>query len=188
MLPNSNFIKKLCYNPELEDCKLDYVPSRKHYISIGSIANLIDITNGIMWRTGMINAHILPKRNNVTFLSVRGPKTRQILSKHYDIPEMYGDPLIIAPLAYPVTPIVNNEEEYDYGLLLHYIEEDLTNQNLKFDVFKNKKVKVLSIRTADKPMHLIKELNNCKTIISSSLHEVILSVCYKKSNLGQVYE
>ena len=120
---------------------------------------------------------VLPKK----IISVRGPKSRQkLLSMGLDCPENYGDPLILFPSIYtPKTLTIKNK----IGIIPHYVDFDNKNvktliKNLEKQNFDVKKINIL---VGEDYKKFIDEINECETIISSSLHGVIMSLVYKKT-------
>lgn len=111
-------------------------------------------------------------------LSVRGPRTRDILLKNnISCPETYGDPLILFPLYYNPP----SENRYDIGVLPHYIDYDNSNTNhLINQLSKKYRVTKIDIRVGNNYEPFIQQIKESDSIISSSLHGVIMGVVYGK--------
>jgi pyruvyltransferase len=173
--------------------KIAYNSKEIHYITTGSIMCLVE-NNSIVFGTGFISKdgdiggrRWGSKRNKVFtrpqyVIAVRGPLTRQkLLKNNIPCPENYGDPLILMPCIYDKQKVVN---ENIVGIILHYHDE---NKN-KEKVMKLKKnleksgydVKFIDILVGNDYKKIIDEINDCKYIISSSLHGVIMGIVYKK--------
>lgn len=166
----------------------------KHYLTTGSIMAVAN-NNSIIFGTGFISdkqnlggegsriknsiRHCTPKQ----IISVRGPKSRQkLLSMGLDCPENYGDPLILFPSIYtPSNLTIKNK----IGIIPHYIDFDNKNvktliKNLEKQNFDVKKINIL---VGEDYKKFIDEINECETIISSSLHGVIMGLVYKKKTI-----
>lgn len=112
-------------------------------------------------RNGELAAHTLDVR------AVRGPLTRDyLLERGIDCPECYGDPAMLMPWLY--RPEV--EPRYDVGIIRHYndLSRPLASADLSF-----REIDV----TAD-PLRVVDEICACRTIVSSSLHGLILAEAY----------
>ena len=139
----------------------------KHLYAVGST-----LTSGIqdccVWGSGIGNlsrCYRLEGRK-LDIRLVRGPLTRVILQDYgYCVPAAYGDPGILLPDIYnPET-----EKQYAYGVIRHATETDREvpcNDCLSIDV-----------RTRDYK-GFVDRLKSCRTVISSSLHGIILAEAY----------
>lgn len=104
--------------------------------------------------------------------AVRGPKTREVLQKAgINCPAIYGDPGIFSPLIYK--DIVKSSI-YQYGIILHF--NDLNKLNNLKSIFANKSV--LFIRLDQNVKDVLKQICQCKIIISSALHGIIAAEAY----------
>ena len=105
-----------------------------------------------------------------TFLAVRGPQTRTyLLEKGYAVPEVYGDPALLLPNYYQ--PEV--AKTHALGIIPHisdYAQVSEQYQNLEG-------VKVISLFTNDIEA-TTREILSCESIISSSLHGLIVPHAY----------
>jgi hypothetical protein len=139
----------------------------KHYIMIGSIISYANVKS-VVWGAGIIKKN--QKIKNATFLAVRGPLTQQRLRDlGYKAPSAMGDPALLMPLVY------NPEKKkiYKYGIIPHYIEEDLV-----LAMFKDHPdIKIISLLTNDIES-VIDKIVSCEYIISTSLHGIIIAHCY----------
>jgi pyruvyltransferase len=99
--------------------------------------------------------------------AVRGPLTRLImLDNNIITPVCYGDPAVIMPDIYQPE---SSEKEYDYGIILQHSE------NTNVDINNNELL--ISTRTKDYKS-FINKMNQCRKIISSSLHGLIIAEAY----------
>ncbi len=140
----------------------------KHYLAIGSIISSAN-KNSIVWGSGIIK-----KEDNIRdakFLAVRGPKTRtRILEKGFHCPECYGDPALLLPGYF--NPDV--EKKYEIGIIPHYVDY----KEVESAFSNNPSIKVIDLLTYNVEQTTI-EILECKNIISSSLHGVIVAQAYK---------
>jgi len=162
-----------------------------HYITTGSIMNLVDL-NSIIFGTGFISSKgdlgggsYRSKNNNrystpTKVVMVRGPKSRRkLLDLGIECPEHYGDPLVLFPCIYEKKTTIRDDV---VGIIPHYTDKMSANINkLKHSLLDNNyKVNIINIEVGTNYQQLIEEINKCKWIISSSLHGVIMGIVYRK--------
>lgn len=139
----------------------------KHYLTVGSILEVAN-TNSIVWGSGIIRKNDFIK--NAKFLAVRGPITRaRLLELGYEVPELYGDPAILLPNFYSKLP----KKEFKLGVIPHYVDYDYVCDNFKM----NKDINIIDLLTCDIE-EVLNEILKCETIISSSLHGIIVPHSY----------
>lgn len=149
------------------------ISERKHLYAVGSV-----LTSGIqdatVWGSGVLNASLtyrLEKRK-LDVRAVRGPFTRAVLIDYgYEVPEIYGDPAILLPEVY--TP-EETAKKYKYGFIFHK-DYELAEEALQ-SVNKDDYI-ILDICTDDYKS-FINRLSSVETIVSSSLHGIILAESY----------
>lgn len=139
-----------------------------HLYSVGSILTA-GIQDATVWGSGILNSLITYrlKRRTLDVRAVRGPLTKAVLEDYgYLVPEVYGDPAILMPEIYkPQTTIKKSK----FGLVLH--KDEL------LDCKQNENLTVINIKTSNY-RKFIDELVSVETIISSSLHGIILAEAY----------
>lgn len=116
---------------------------------------------------------------NVT--AVRGPLTRDFLIKQkgIQVPEIYGDPALLLPLFY--TPELIKEYSHQTCILPHkshlnkYLD-DKSESSTREDRYK-------IISPLEPWQAVVNKIYSCQTIISSSLHGLIVADAYHKSNV-----
>lgn len=161
---------------EKEGLSLDsFVSSIKHLMAIGSIVSRGSF-DATVWGTGVLNCgslETLKAQHNVRRLdvrAVRGPNTRDaLLNAGFDCPALYGDPAILLPL---INPVDVKCERKHVGLVLHHatcIDTDVLSAISG--------LKKISIDTFDYKC-FVNEIISCKSIISSSLHGIIIAESY----------
>ncbi|KUJ61660.1 hypothetical protein AR687_12025 [Flavobacteriaceae bacterium CRH] len=146
----------------------------KYIISVGSI---IGWGSGkrIVWGSGILFAN--EKIDNGTFLAVRGKYTQARLKElGYNYPDVFGDPALLLPLIYPVTLT----KKYRLGLVPHHTQfEHFANFEDKFGI------KVINL--IGDVESILDDFASCETIISSSLHGVIVAHAYNIPALWYEY-
>ena len=99
-----------------------------------------------------------------------------------ECPEIYGDPLILFPLLY--NPSIKATPKI-IGIIPHFI--DLNTDTLKKLVNNLKNsgftVKIIDIRVGTNYKPFIDAIMKCETIVSSSLHGMILGIIYRKPTI-----
>ena len=142
-----------------------WVPSYKDAdaICVGSIARRASA------KTTVLGSGIIKKGERITPNSnwkfVRGPITRnRILELGGDCPELYGDPALLLPLIYnPVIP-----QKHKLGYIPH---------NVDYNIIVNDYDNVINLRT-NNYKRTIDQILMCESIISSSLHGIIVAHAY----------
>lgn len=139
------------------------------YMFAGSILNWAD-KNTIVWGAGLAN------RNDVVnvecqILAIRGSisKKRANVCGNINIPEIYGDPALILPVILDSKISV----KYEVGIIPHYVDQF----PLQYASFtKDPRVKVINV--FDEVETVISEVLQCRRILSSSLHGLIVADAY----------
>ena len=151
--------------------------NKENYLTIGSIISdtLVD-NKTIIWGSGIISENRSFTKKPSKILAVRGPKTRNVLLQHnIDCPEVYGDPALLLPYYY--YPYV--QKKYKIGIIPHWthINDESLNK------FKNNdNIIIINFNNYDNWQSVIKQMLNCKFIVSESLHGLIISDAYKIPN------
>jgi hypothetical protein len=137
-------------------------------LGIGSIISKAE-SNSIVWGSGMMRTHD-PLKRDAKYLSVRGPHTyQQLKSRKIDCPPIFGDPALLMPMVY--SPTV--EKKYDHGIFAHYVDTEQVRKWYGND----ESVLIIDPLNAD-PLKVIDQVLQCKCIISSSLHGIIIAHAY----------
>jgi len=154
-----------------------------HYMMTGSVLHHANTTS-IIFGTGFISAgSSIGKGVPAQIIAVRGPLTRNKLIKmNITCPEVYGDPLILFPLLYnPRTHVTPRR----IGIIPHFIDTNTDTLNL---LAKNLSengytIKIIDILVGINYKPFIDEIVECETIISSSLHGIIMGIVYRKPTI-----
>ncbi|MDQ0206987.1 polysaccharide pyruvyl transferase family protein [Alkalicoccobacillus murimartini] len=137
-----------------------------------------------VWSTGFINYsdedHI-SIRSNVNIAAVRGELSRQrlekILNRNLDVPT--GDGGLLA------SELVKNKatKKYKVGIIPHFKEK---NEQKFFDLLNNYNNSTLIDLTID-PLTVVEQIGECETILSSSLHGLIVADSFGIPNKRLTY-
>jgi pyruvyltransferase len=166
---------KYCKNSMITYVEDSYIGTK--IISTGSIIRLCN-NNTIVYGSGIRD--ISQKVNNGLIISVRGPLTFNNYNKQHNLIHCaYGDPGLLMPLFYN-PPIIN--KSYELGIIPHYVD-----YNNIVSMYKNDKVLIINLLDGNIE-NVINQILNCKNIISSSLHGLIVSDAYKIPNLWIKYD
>lgn len=138
------------------------------YISIGSILSRTQDVS-IVWGTGSFGTEQAGQiSKKASYHAVRGPLTRCLVQNNgVKCPAVYGDPALLSPLVY--NPDVS--VDYEIGVVLRWSEKEWLAQK------PSKGVKLIDLGTGDIE-NVISEMKSCKTIITSSLHGLIIADAY----------
>jgi pyruvyltransferase len=133
-------------------------------IFIGSIVrratnNMNVYGSGIMFSDEKLNP-------NAKYHFVRGPLTRdRVIKSGGECPEIYGDPALLLPLFCD-----ENKKKHDIGIVPHYVDYQHV-----LETYPN--YKVINVLN-ENPLAVAKEISECRSIISSSLHGIIAANAY----------
>jgi len=146
------------------------------YLCSGSI--LPDLKeNDIVWGSGVVQPRDLKRiPNGVKFCAVRGPLTRDLLVKKFgqEVPEIYGDPCLLIPKLFEMP---RYKREY-IGIVPHITEHKVFTER---DLF-NKSNGYAFIDITSGFESVIKAINKCTHVLSSSLHALMLADALKIPN------
>ncbi len=125
-----------------------------------------------VWGTGFLDYNKNEEKfykKNMVFCSVRGNLTKnrveKILGKKLNIPT--GDGGLLSSYLLDAMPT----KKYDLGIIPHFREKD----DKIFDELLKKYPNSIIIDVQDSPINVTKKIAECKNIISSSLHGLIIS-------------
>jgi len=127
--------------------------------------------NSIVWGSGFGSTDAEVKSKPIDICAVRGPLTHKRLAEiGINAPEIFGDPALLYSRYY--TPPKNIK--YDIGFIPHYT--DASNPLVNKIVKQSKNIRLIDVT---KPAHkVIDQINQCNTILSSSLHGIITAHTY----------
>ena len=131
----------------------------------GSVAKLAG-PGSVVLGSGIISSYndVDPRAH---WIWVRGPETRaRVLACGGTCPEIYGDPAMLMPRI--VAP--SRRKHFDLGYVPHYVDYSLV-QSLHPDQ------RVINVLNSD-ATRVVRAITECRQIISSSLHGIIVAHAY----------
>jgi pyruvyltransferase len=150
------------------------------YLVIGTILHWAD-QHSIVWGAGFGSNDANVKGKPINVCAVRGPLTHKRLAE-IDIkaPEVYGDPAILYPKYYTS----NRSIKYEIGFIPHY--SDANNPIITSFLKQSKSISLIDVT---RPVNeVVDRIHECRMILSSSLHGVIISHAYGKRALHISFE
>lgn len=119
-----------------------------------------------VWGSGIISRDVGKKKisRNLDYLSVRGPLTRDVLALPKDT--AMGDPGLIVGEIFP-----HRTPKYDVGVVLHYAHKRRRSEVLETWPF----LKAHFIDVEDEAENVVASISECKSILSSSLHGLVIA-------------
>lgn len=139
-----------------------------HYMVVGSILARVGRAT-IPWGIGSFGTETIAGiKPEPKYLAVRGPLTRAKLEMHgISCPRVYGDPALLAPRYYDKP----QEKKYEIGLILRWSERS-----------RKAKVEIPGVLMIDMLSGdiegIIDQMRQCKKVIATSLHGLILADAY----------
>lgn len=141
-----------------------------HYIPIGSILSFNNISQAIIYGTGLMTPYDKIMGRPKRILSVRGPKTREaLLNQGIDCPEMYGDPALLLPYFYQPS----KGHQRDIILVIPHCQTEkriVLETNLSYEI--------LHMTQYDLWTDVIDKIAQSRYVISESLHGLIIAEAY----------
>lgn len=152
---------------------------KKSISAIGSIVEYYSLST-IIWGSGAIEGSPRELRGKpIKVHAVRGKLTRKyLLENNVDCPSVFGDPALLLPYVY--NPLIL--KKYKYGFIPHYTQLD--NPIIKKFLSKYKdEILLISFKDYGDWHNVIKQIKSCESIISASLHGLIISDAYGIPNV-----
>jgi len=136
---------------------------------IGSILAHAD-EHTIVWGSGL-QGTIRLRGKPLEIRAVRGPMSRaELLQQGIDCPEVYGDPALLLPRFY--TP-KSRPPRYELGLVAH--RKDARDPRIR-ELGRDPRVRSIDMRTTG--MSVIDAFLDCRRVVSSSLHGLVVADAY----------
>jgi len=155
------------FNPKIPFIK------KANFLCVGTLLqNTPENFDGIILGTGMDNVQKQFKK--ALILGVRGELTKKNLKIKNNI--CLGDPGLLMSYIYPESV----EKKYLLGIIPHFVDKN----SLIINKWRKKfgdKVKIIDVQRS--PMKVIKDIKQCKNIISSSLHGLIIADAFNIPNI-----
>jgi len=132
-------------------------------VMVGSILeHLPKDYSGIIAGCGKLHENIPSSFPNAKILAVRGPLTAKALKLTGNV--LMADPGLIADEL-----VGYQDKKYNLGLVPHWTDTELEHN----PIFLKYNPKI--IRVSDDPLKVIQEIGQCRKIVSSSLHGIIIA-------------
>lgn len=142
------------------------------YMVTGSILNDPIAETCIVWGAGIAHRDTYI-RKPIEVRAVRGPRTREaMLRSGLECPEIYGDPALLLPRFYPMVDFY--APEFELGIIPHIADY----QEVRDKYWGVKNITVIDLM--EKTETVVDRIQQCKVLISSSLHGIIVSHAYGK--------
>ena len=133
-------------------------------VSIGSIVQDIPGDySGVIWGTGLMFEGVHRRFPSAKIAAVRGPLTGERMGLAEVV---YGDPGILADRLQTA-----ETKRYALGIVPHYVDYD----NPVVYEFAKRYCEVKVIDSCQPPLNVLREIAQCETILSSSLHGMIVA-------------
>lgn len=154
----------------------------KAYFCIGSILGNFVAKRYEVWGSGIIERGKKLKSVPNKIHSVRGPLTRQeLLGLGIDCPEIYGDPALLVSRYYRK----KTDKKYSWGIIPHYMDED--NDILKMFIDRHPEYLLIRMHDYNNWHDIPDQIMQCRQLISSSLHGLIVADSYGVPNTWVVF-
>jgi hypothetical protein len=143
-----------------------------HYLAmVGSIVHALTQFENITVVGSGLMFHQVPKIDgNMRVLGVRGYITQSLLGSAMDIsPPVIGDLGLLLPYVFPVPK--NNQKKYEYAFIMHMFDRRAFSKYAPRWDFP-------SIGVLNQPERYVRQLLQCKRIVTSSLHGIIFAHAY----------
>lgn len=181
---NYYFLSEICKRPigMFNQFSLAFRFNLKNYLVIGSTIDMLCRENTEVWGAGIIDGTKPLKCKPKKVYAVRGPLTRKVLLEQgVDCPEIYGDPALLVSKYYQ--PEV--KKKYKYGFIAHVSNLDKVEHFLLDDMpIKDREdTLIIDLSKYDKWTDIPDQICSCESIISSSLHGLIMAEAYNIPNV-----
>ena len=167
--------KKLYFIPFTQS----YLKPMTHYVLIGSILTFYNLNKSIIYGSGIID----PEKGVVgvpeKVISVRGPKTRDVLLKSgIECPEVYGDPALLLPVFY------KPKLASDKGriIIIPHMNTSIKEVKKSCDGIISDSC-ILSLTDYNRWTDIVDAICSAKFVVSESLHGLIVAETYGIPNV-----
>lgn len=146
------------------DIRVNWAPIEKaNMVGVGSILDIVPFGwSGLVMGSGKLREHSPVDLSKAKVLALRGPLTaRNVTGVRGDF--VFGDPGLLAD------ELVEVEKTYDLGIVPHWSDTTLEHRQ----EFKRYNPKI--IRPSQDPVEVIRMIGQCRKIVASSLHGIILA-------------
>jgi pyruvyltransferase len=145
--------------------------NKTEVLGIGSIISG-DITNYAIWGSGVLSEETKITGKAKKFIALRGYNSLKKLREVGCNCEVFGDPVLLFPDIFPGQGITKN---YKYGIIPHFKDKNRRGVRMIAEM-SSPDYNIIDIQTG--PEEFVRQVLSCETIISSSLHGLILAEAY----------
>lgn len=135
-----------------------------------------------IWGTGLMYEYTEERSflRPMKIHALRGELTRELVSRMlgYEVDCTLADPGLLASLVYH-----GDEKKYEVGIIPHYVDYG---ENIFYDLQRHYQNAII-IDVKDYPLKVLQQISQCKCIISTSLHGLIIADSYGIPNQWCVY-
>lgn len=143
-----------------------------HLVAAGSIAQEIPpYYEGAVWGTGLMFGHLTVDTPQAKVVAVRGHRTRNRWPQAKNA--AFGDPGLLVDRAYP--ELKDIPKRYKVGVIPHYV--DFQNMGLR-EWLRNNRETTVGIDICGRLYDVLRTINECEYILSSSLHGLVFADSY----------
>lgn len=153
------------------------VPSTKlfkHLCAVGSVLSSMN-HNSVVWGSGLISEDAIKTIKQLGDIkALRGYYSKQKIEEKFNVKLEIplGDPALLLPRIYSAS----HKKDYEFGLVLHYMDE----KHPIAEIIRRLGGNIISVSLPAK--EFIRELTCCNVILSSSMHGLIISDAYNIRN------
>ncbi len=181
---NYYFLREIIERPIvlLNRTSLAFRLKLRNYLVIGSTIDMLCCAHTEVWGAGIIDGRKPLRVKPRKVYAVRGPLTREkLLKEGVKCPEIYGDPALLTPLYYKP----DKQKRYKYGIISHVSNQAVvTNLRLKrICISKSTDVRIINLGRYSHWHDVIDQVCECESILSSSLHGLIIAEAYHVPNV-----
>lgn len=181
---NYYFLREIIQRPILiyNTISLAYRLKLRNYLVIGSTIDMLCKENTEVWGAGIIDEKKALRIKPRKVYAVRGPLTRKkLLEQGVECPEIYGDPALL--ISHYYKPKV--KKKYSFGFIPHCSNlgriDDFTVDGVPLS--ERKDVLVIDLSKYNKWTDIIDQICSCESILSASLHGLIMAEAFGIPNL-----
>lgn len=131
-----------------------------------------DLSNTVIWGSGVISEQIFLHTKPKEVLAIRGFNTLKKIREVGGNCDVFGDPVLLFPEIYSVE---NSVKKYKYGIIPHFKDKSSIGIQ-KIQSLQNPEIKIIDIQSGIE--EFVIDVLSCENILSSSLHGLILAEAY----------
>ena len=168
---NPYLVEKLTGTKVISSNSIYNFLAKPELLGIGSII-VGDLSNYVIWGSGIISekTELLTKPKEI--LALRGHNTLRKIKEVGGNCEVFGDPVLLFPEIFSQSQVV---KKYKYGIVPHFKDKQSIGIQ-KIASLQNPEIKIIDIQSGIE--EFVIDILSCESILSSSLHGLILAEAY----------